>query len=168
MKIHTLTKAAAALAIFLGLLACNRPATPGTKKMTAERITRQFENPDTRYRPYVRWWWNGDRVCPEELIRELQVMKDAGIGGVEISPIEFPYGADSLDCPALTWLSDEWMDCLQTVFRETKRLGMDCDLLVGSGWPFGSESLKPEERASILIAVAKPRIPSATCRRLRR
>ena len=183
MKINTLTKAAAALAILLGLLACNRPSdkrpggtdpervtaqpapghpqtkaqpAPGHPRMSARRITRQFENPDKRYRPYVRWWWNGDRVCPEELIRELQVMKDAGIGGVEISPIEFPSGADSLGCPSLIWLSDEWMDCLATVFRETKWLGMDCDLLVGSGWPFGSESLKPEERASILIAVAKP------------
>ena len=156
MKISTLTKAAAVLAILLSLPACNRPDVSRTKPMDAGRIARQFENPDNRYRPYVRWWWNGDRVCPEELIRELHVMKDAGIGGVEISPIEFPSGADSLDCPALTWLSDEWMDCLQTVFRESKRLGMDCDLLVGSGWPFGSESLKPEERASILVAVAKP------------
>ena len=156
MRIRSLLRAAATLAILFGLTACNRPATPGTKKMNAERIARQFENPDTRYRPYVRWWWNGDRVCPEELVRELQVMKDAGIGGVEISPIEFPSGADSLGCPSLIWLSDEWMDCLETVFRETRRLGMGCDLLVGSGWPFGSESLKPEERASILIAVAKP------------
>ncbi len=119
-------------------------------------IDRQFAQPDPRYRPYVRWWWNGDRVNPEELIRELHVMKEAGIGGVEISPIAFPSGADTLDCPALTWLSDEWIACLQTVFDETQQLGMGCDLLVGSGWPFGSESLKPEERASVLIAVAKP------------
>ena len=109
-----------------------------------------------RYRPYVRWWWNGDRVRSDELIRELHVMKDAGIGGVEISPIAFPSGADTLDCPALPWLSEEWICCLQAVFQEAKRLGMGCDLLVGSGWPFGSESLRPEERASILVAVAHP------------
>ena len=156
MKARLPFRLAGAILLTLSLLACNKPATPRRTGMDARRIARQFENPDNRYRPFVRWWWNGDRVNQAELLCELQVMKDAGIGGVEISPIEFPYGADSLDCPSLTWLSDEWIDCLQAVFRETKRLGMGCDLLVGSGWPFGSESLKPEERASILVAVAKP------------
>ena len=134
----------------------SRGATQLHRTMNIWDIDAQFAQPDPRYRPYVRWWWNGDRVEPDELIRELHVMKDAGIGGVEISPIEFPYGADSLGRPALRWLSDEWIACLQTVFDETQRLGMGCDLLVGSGWPFGAETLKPEERASILIAVAEP------------
>lgn len=108
------------------------------------------------YRPYVRWWWNGDRIESEELVRELHVMKDAGIGGVEISPISFPSGADSVGRRALTWLGDEWLECLKTVFDEMKKLGMGCDLLVGSGWPFGSESLPMEDRASIMIATAEP------------
>ncbi len=144
----------AGLCVFLCLAGCKQHST--TRPMTAAQLARQFENPDTRYRPYVRWWWNGDRVEAEELVRELHVLQEAGVGGVEISPIAFPSGADTLDCPALTWLSDEWIACLQTVFDETKRLGMGCDLLVGSGWPFGSESLRPDERASILVAVAKP------------
>ncbi len=138
------------------LKGASRGQTQYRKSLNIWDIDSQFAQPDPRYRPFVRWWWNGDRVKPDELIRELHVMKEAGIGGVEISPIEFPSGADSLDCPALTWLSDEWIACLQTVFDETKRLGMGCDLLIGSGWPFGSESLKPEERASVLIAVAEP------------
>ena len=138
-------------AALLLLAACHKP-----RPLDAEGITRQFENPDMRYRPYVRWWWNGDRVRKDELVRELRLMKEAGIGGVEISPIAFPSGADTLDCPTLTWLSEEWIACLQTVFDETKRLGMGCDLLIGSGWPFGAESLRPEERASILVAVAEP------------
>ncbi len=134
----------------------SRGRTQYRKSLNIWDIDREFAQPDPRYRPYVRWWWNGDRVKASELLRELHVMKEAGIGGVEISPIAFPSGADTLDCPALTWLSDEWIACLQTVFDETQRLGMGCDLLVGSGWPFGSESLRPDERASVLIAVAKP------------
>ena len=41
-------------------------------------------------RPFVRWWWNGDKVDTVELKRELHLLHDAGIGGVEINPIEFP------------------------------------------------------------------------------
>ena len=54
-----------------------------------------FSNPADKYRPYVRWWWNGDKVTQEEILRELGLMKEAGIGGVEINPIRFPEGSDS-------------------------------------------------------------------------
>lgn len=123
-------------------------------KTTSNDIDRLFSSPEMQNRPFVRWWWNGDRVEPSEIIREIGIMHEAGIGGVEISPIEFPSGADTVGRKALEYLSPEWLECLQTAFDETKRLGMYCDLLIGSGWPFGSESLPKEDRASILITTA--------------
>jgi hypothetical protein len=44
-----------------------------------------FIDPESCYRPFVRWWWNGDKVNAKELIRELHLLKEAGIGGVELS-----------------------------------------------------------------------------------
>ena len=35
----------------------------------------------------MRWWWFGPQVTDEELARELQAMKDGGIGGVEVQPV---------------------------------------------------------------------------------
>ena len=103
-------------------------------------------------RPWVRWWWNGDKVDTLELKRELHLLHEAGIGGVEINPIEFPAKrCDSLGIASLTWLSDEWLDALATTLREAKRLGMGCDLLVGSGWPFGMETLPMDERAQVML-----------------
>ena len=29
-----------------------------------------FKNPESKYRPFVRWWWNGDKVEAKELVRE--------------------------------------------------------------------------------------------------
>jgi hypothetical protein len=40
-------------------------------------------------------------------------------------------------------------------FDEAKRLDMTCDLIVGSGWPFGSETLTLEERAQVVIINAE-------------
>lgn len=74
-------------------------------------------------RPFVRWWWNGDKVEAEELVRELHLFHDQGIGGVEINPIEFPANRDPLGIKALKWLSDEWIDMLRTVFDEAEALG---------------------------------------------
>ena len=108
-------------------------------------------------RPFVRWWWNGDKVDTLELKRELHLLHNAGIGGVEINPIEFPSKrCDSLGIPSLIWLSDEWLDALEVTLREAKRLGMQCDLLVGSGWPFGSETLPMDHRAQVMLIYAIP------------
>lgn len=107
---------------------------------------------DDSCRPWVRWWWNGDKVERAELIRELQVLHEAGIGGVEINPIEFPSKrCDDLGKPSLTWMSEEWLDMLEVVLKEAKSLGMGCDLLVGSGWPFGMESLPMGDRAQVML-----------------
>ncbi|MBR4166499.1 MAG: glycoside hydrolase family 2, partial [Bacteroidales bacterium] len=128
-------------------------------KMSSKQLYSQFQNPDNRYRPFVRWWWNGDRVKAEELVRELHIMKEAGIGGVEINPISFPAGDDTLDAKALKWLSDEWIDMLKVVFDEADRIGMTCDLIIGSGWPFGAEDLPRDERAEVLLTYARE-VPS--------
>lgn len=116
----------------------------------------RFCVPDAQYRPFVRWWWNGDKVERDELIRELHLLHDAGIGGVEINPIEFPSRCDSVGKPSLVWLSDEWLDVLESVLQEAKKLNMRCDLIVGSGWPFGAETLPPEDRASVMLTYALP------------
>jgi hypothetical protein len=112
-----------------------------------------FTDPDRHYRPFVRWWWNGNKVEAGELVRELHLLKMAGIGGVEINPVSFPsrFEGDDLGRRSLPWLGNEWIEMLKVVFRETHNLGMTCDLIVGSGWPFGSEDLPEEEQARIVV-----------------
>ncbi|MDR0699691.1 MAG: glycoside hydrolase family 2, partial [Tannerella sp.] len=95
-----------------------------------------FQNPPVTARPFVRWWWNGDKVTAKEILRELDVMRDAGIGGVEINPIAFPGGAD-LGLPSLKWLSPEWIEMVKVALKGAEERGMVCDIIVGSGWPFG-------------------------------
>jgi hypothetical protein len=82
-------------------------------------------------------------------------MKEAGIGGVEINPIKFPQRTDDLGKPSLQWLGEEWLNALEHTFAEAKFLGLTCDLIVGSGWPFGAEYLQGEERAQIVLIGTK-------------
>lgn len=142
--------------IILALAALLIPSFISAAPVRSKEIYSSFIKPENRYRPFVRWWWNGDRVEAGELIRELRLLKAAGIGGVEINPIAFPNGADTLGTKALTWLSDEWISMVDTVFAEASSLGMYCDLIIGSGWPFGSESLPRKERASVVLTYAVP------------
>jgi len=151
-----------------GLMAAGRGyGFPGSSLYKLENIKERglydlFRDPDSHYRPFVRWWWNGDKVEADELIRELHIMKDAGIGGVEINPVQFPsrFDGDDLGKPSLEWLSQEWIRMLQVVFEETKSSGMTCDLIVGSGWPFGAEYLEGDELSQVVvIAVRKIKGP---------
>lgn len=115
-----------------------------------EEVYRGFQNPPVSSRLFVRWWWNGNRLSKAEILRELDVMKAAGIGGVEINPIAFPEGADPVGYKELAIFGDEWLDMLQTALNGAKERGMVCDMIVGSGWPFGGEFLQKEEQSQMV------------------
>ena len=146
-----------------GLLAAGRltllaDATTGREAVKGNSgLYGLFMNPDPHFRPFVRWWWNGNKVEAAELVRELRLLREAGIGGVEINPVKFPSRSegDDIGKTSLQWLSNEWIGMLQVVFNETKSLGMTCDLIVGSGWPFGAEYLAEEEQTRIVVTGVK-------------
>jgi len=109
-----------------------------------------FQNPPMSARPFVRWWWNGDHLTAEEILRELDVMKEAGIGGVEINPIKFPFGSEPVGYETKQWLSDEWIEMLKVALQGARERGIICDMIVGSGWPFGGEFLEKEEQTQMI------------------
>ena len=141
------------LLLLVGITLCQCGSKHDT--LTTEQLYQVFQQPPSEYHPFVRWWWNGDKVEAEELVREMRLLKEAGIGGVEINPIAFPTYCDSLGKVSLQWLSPEWIDMLKVCFDEADSLDMTCDLLVGSGWPFGAEFLKEDERAQIVVNYAE-------------
>jgi len=123
----------------------------GCRNSTEKDVFQGFINPPAEARPFVRWWWNGNRITEKEIIRQLDVMKDAGIGGVEINPIAFPEWSDSVGVKSLRWLSPEWNRMIAAASVEAGKRGMITDLIVGSGWPFGGEFLTREESIQRVI-----------------
>lgn len=113
-----------------------------------------FRNPPAEAKPFVRWWWNGLRVREDEIVRELDVMAKAGIGGFEINPIAQPLGSTHQDDPELEWLSPEWNRLVVRTAEEARRRGMIADIIMGSGWPFGAEFLDPEQMTQKLQAAS--------------
>ena len=120
-----------------------------------EDLYSAFSNPAMSDRPFVRWWWNGAKLSAEEIDRELNVMKEAGIGGVEINTIRFP-GGDDLGIPSMDYMSPEWIAMVKSAIESASKLGMTCDIIVGSGWPFGAEFLSENERTQLLTKTSRP------------
>ncbi len=112
---------------------------------TKDSLYEGFIDPPSHARPFVRWWWNGNRITEEEIKRQLDILKSAGIGGVEINPIEMPPEGDTSGTTALRWISPEWNKLLALASEEASSRGMITDLIVGSGWPFGGEFLSEKE-----------------------
>ena len=122
--------------------------TPWISECTSSyqsKLYARFLVPAAEAKPFFRWWWNGDQLSKEEILRELELMQKAGIGGIEINPIAMPEQAEMIEGNAVNWLSDEWIDILEYTIKKASDFGMITDLIVGTGWPFGGEFLMPEE-----------------------
>jgi len=138
------------LLIALAIIACQ----PNDQTHNGDKVDSLyigFQHPPAEAKPFVRWWWNGDKVTAKEIDRQLDVLSRAGIGGVEINPIAFPEQADDLGIASVPWLSKEWNDLLAHAAKGAQSRGMIADMIVGSGWPFGGEFLEKEETIQRII-----------------
>lgn len=93
-------------------------------------------------KPWTRWWWMDNAVDKVNITRELTEMANAGIGGVEITPI---YGVKGEDARAIEFLSPRFAEMLSFTVEEAHRLGMGVDMPAGSGWRNGGPFV-PEEK----------------------
>lgn len=150
----TLTLAAISASMTAAIAASDKSDMSGDaflKQVPANRLYEKFRNPDKSSRLFARWWWNGTRVCEDEILRELDSMKRAGFGGVEINSIAFPGEyKDTLGFAQVPWLSERWLDLVKFTVDEAHKRDMYSDLIVGSGWPFGGEFLTRDQQIKMM------------------
>ena len=120
------------LLVSLGLI----PGLHAQTDTNLAELHRHFMSPPDSARIMVRWWWFGPAATKPELTRELEQMKAAGIGGVEIANLY----ALALDDPSTgfrntPFLSPEHLETLRFAVQEARRLGLRVDVTLGSGWP---------------------------------
>jgi hypothetical protein len=85
-------RVAFAVLVLLAVGALGRVAS-GQTDPTLTELHRSFADPPDSSKIMMRWWWFGPAVNKNELRLELEQMKDAGIGGVEIANL-YPLALD--------------------------------------------------------------------------
>jgi hypothetical protein len=142
-----LIKALICSVVLISLVA-RTPATFAQSESSAAQLRNAFAHPPDDCRIMMRWWWFGPAVSKSEIDRELQQMKAAGIGGVEIATL-YPLALDDPQTGFrnLPFLSDDHIDALRFAADQARKLGMRVDITLGSGWPFGDPHIPVTEAA---------------------
>ncbi|WP_183559643.1 glycosyl hydrolase [Mucilaginibacter sp. SP1R1] len=99
-------------------------------------------------RPWARWWWEGSAVNKKDLTWNMESYRNAGLGGLEITPI---YGVKGHESEFIQYLSPQWVDMLKYTLQEAKRLNMGIDLANATGWPFGGPWVTNEDASKELF-----------------
>ncbi len=60
--------------------------------------------------PWTRWWWHGSAVTKKDLTANMEELKNAGFGGVEVTAI---YGTKGYEKQDISFFSPEWMKVLK-------------------------------------------------------
>ena len=152
------------LSLFLsisGLLSL-KCAWTQTSQSIAE-LHRSFADPPDSSRIMVRWWWFGPAATDGEITRELEQMKGAGIGGVEIANL-YPLALDDpqTDFHNTPFLSPAHLAALRFAAEEARRLGLRVDVTLGSGWPFGGPHIPVTQSAGKLRVEISSVSPGST------
>ena len=99
-------------------------------------------------KPWARWWWMGNAVDKPNLKSSLIDFQKVGIGGVEITPI---YGVKGEENNFIDYLSPKYMEMLGYTVKIADSLGLQVDMVLGTGWPYGGPQVTLPHAATKLV-----------------
>ncbi|MDT8394194.1 MAG: glycosyl hydrolase [Bacteroidales bacterium] len=130
------------------MFACSNPLEKnrGTadNSVTIQKLSDDFENPPVSSRPGAYWCWlNGD-VTMASITRDLEEMKDKGLGRAEIWDVALRNDPEGEFGIGPEFLGDESVDYIKHTLSEGKRLGIKIGMVASSGWNAGGSWVTPE------------------------
>lgn len=87
----------------------------------------EFQNPSSKWRVKPFWSWNGE-LDKDELLRQIDVMKEMGMGGF------FMHSRTGLETE---YLGDEWFDLVNSCADYADSVGLEAWLYDEGRWPSG-------------------------------
>ena len=111
-------------------------------------LMERWSNLSNSCRPWTYWWWPGSAVDKTNICQLLKIYSEAGLGGVHIIPI---YGVRGYEDRYIKYLSPQWLQMLDFTVQEARKLGLDVDMTLGTGWCFGGPRVTDEEANALLV-----------------
>ncbi len=116
-------------------------------KESADGLKETFKNPPEASKPGVYWYFMDGNLSREEMTKDLESMKEAGINNLIFLEVGIGVPRGSVD-----FMSEEWQEMFVHAVREAERLGIRILLGAGPGWcGSGGPWVKPEESMKHLV-----------------
>ena len=94
-----------------------------------ESVKSGFITPADTNKVWCYWYWLNDDISKEGVTKDLEAMKEAGIGGAFIGNIN----PDEVN-GRVPLFSDQWWEIMVHAVNEGKRLGVDIGTFNCPGW----------------------------------
>ncbi len=96
-------------------------------------IGQAFLHPPESAKPWVFWYWMHAAVSKEGITADLEAMKQVGIGGAYLMPIQDTSSSIPF-APTVRQLTPEWWDMVKFAMQEAKRLNLKLAMHVSDGF----------------------------------
>jgi hypothetical protein len=106
-----------------------------------ETLLESFQNPSDEMRPWVFWHWTNENVTRDGITKDLESMKEVGIGGVITFQLSGPKWAPP---GPLKFDPQSQVAMITWAAEEAKRLGIEFSLVVDYGYGSGGPHMSPE------------------------
>lgn len=129
------------------LAAATLLAATASASLAADPLAAGFDQPPPEARPRTFWFWMNGNVTADGITRDLEAMKQAGVGGF------FAYdGSTYLPAGPAAYLQPHWRSLMTHAIREADRLGLDAGMQNGPGWSSsGGPWITPERSMQQLV-----------------
>jgi hypothetical protein len=91
-----------------------------------------FVNPPASAHPRTWWHWTGGNITKEGITKDLEWMKRAGLGGMQLADVAFGQG-QSVE-KKIFFGSPEWLDAVHHAASEADRLNLEMAIFSSAGW----------------------------------
>ena len=145
-----------AITLLAILFSCQNSKLNNQEK-TCEEITLEegFKNPPQSARPWAYWVWSNGNFNYSQLTRDLEEIKDKGMGGFDIFDIGERFPEEGTIPAGPAFLGKESLEAIQYVIDEADRIGLSLGLITSSSWNAGGSWVKPEHANMALFPSEK-------------
>jgi hypothetical protein len=113
---------------------------------TLTSLAQQFTSPSDAYKPHVWWHWLGSNFSKSGITKDLQAMKEAGIGGVVIFNAPNWLDPAKVPWPHQTYRSEAYWDAVEHSLAEAQKQNMTVGMHNSPGWSnTGGPWISPEQ-----------------------
>ena len=110
-------------------------------------LENSFQDPPDDARPGVYWYFMDGNMNREEMVKDLESMKEVGLGNLVFLEVNIGVPRGPVD-----FMSEEWQDNYANAVHHAERLGIDITLGAGPGWTgSGGPWVKAEDSMQHLV-----------------